>query len=146
MIATQDRLLYQIIMHKNHAYPLQWLHDCLLNHLLRRRSKKTSKLRATGPYAGNSPVTGEFPPQRAVTPKMFPFDDVIMSCISNRGSSGYRCSGECDWQPPGFCVGYLRVLPNCRHLLWFCVGAGVRHDGHTLRGSIVSRNLTLWDW
>ena len=31
----------------------------------RRRSKKTSKLRVTGLCAGNSPVTGEFPAQRA---------------------------------------------------------------------------------
>ena len=31
----------------------------------RRRSKKTSKLRGTGLCAGNSPVTGEFPAQRA---------------------------------------------------------------------------------
>ena len=40
-------------------------HDCLLNHLLRRRSKKTSKLLVTGLCAGNSPVTSEFPAQRA---------------------------------------------------------------------------------
>ena len=40
-------------------------HDCLLNHLFRRRSKKTSKLRVTGLCAGNSPGTGEFPAQRA---------------------------------------------------------------------------------
>ena len=40
-------------------------HDCLLNRLFRRRSKKTSKLRVTGLCAGNSPVTGEFPAQRA---------------------------------------------------------------------------------
>ena len=31
----------------------------------RRRSKKTSKLRVTGPCEGNSPVTGEFPAPRA---------------------------------------------------------------------------------
>ena len=31
----------------------------------KRRSKKTSKLRVTGLCAGNSPVTGEFPAQRA---------------------------------------------------------------------------------
>ena len=31
----------------------------------RRRSKKTSKLRATGLCAGNSPVTGEFPARMA---------------------------------------------------------------------------------
>ena len=40
-------------------------HDCLLNRLFMCRSKKTSKLRVTGLFAGNSPV--------------FPFDDVIMS-------------------------------------------------------------------
>ena len=40
-------------------------HDYLLNRLFRRRSKKTSKLRLTGPCAGNSPETGEFPAQMA---------------------------------------------------------------------------------
>ena len=40
-------------------------HDCLLNRLFRRGSKKTSKLRVTGLYVGNSPVTGEFPAQMA---------------------------------------------------------------------------------
>ena len=57
--------------------PLQWCHnghngisnhqpqDCLLNHLFRRSSKKTSKLRVTGLCAGNSPVTREFPTQMA---------------------------------------------------------------------------------
>ena len=57
--------------------PLQWRHnerdgvsnhqphDRLLKYLFRRRSKKTSKLRVTGLCEGNSPVTGEFPAQRA---------------------------------------------------------------------------------
>ena len=40
-------------------------HDCLLNCLFRRRSKKTSRLRVTGLFEGNSPVTGEFPAQMA---------------------------------------------------------------------------------
>ena len=40
-------------------------HDCLLNRLFRRRSKKTSKLRVTGLCVGNSPGTGEFSAQRA---------------------------------------------------------------------------------
>ena len=39
--------------------------DCLLNRLFRRISKKTSKLCVTGLCARNSPVTGEFPAQRA---------------------------------------------------------------------------------
>ena len=38
-------------------------HDCLLNRLFRRRSKKTSKLRVTGLCVGNSPGTGDFPAQ-----------------------------------------------------------------------------------
>ena len=62
-------------------YSLQWCHnehdgvsnhqphDCLLKHWLRRRSKKTSKLRVTGLCEGNSPVTGEFPAQRASNPQ-----------------------------------------------------------------------------
>ena len=61
----------------NTPSPLQWRHnegdtvsnhwrlDCLLNHMFRRRSKKTAKLCFTGLYEGNSPVTGEFPSQRA---------------------------------------------------------------------------------
>ena len=56
---------------------LQWRHtgcdsvsnhqpyDCLLNRLFRHRSRKTSKLCVTGLCAWNSPVTGEFPVQKA---------------------------------------------------------------------------------
>ena len=40
-------------------------HNCLLNRLFRQRWKKTSKLRVTGLCEGNSPVTSEFPAQRA---------------------------------------------------------------------------------
>ena len=45
----------------SHHQPHHWLLSCLF----RRRSKKTSKLRVTGLCEGNSPVTGEFPAQRA---------------------------------------------------------------------------------
>ena len=57
--------------------PLQWHHkehdgisnhqpcNCLLNCLFRCRSKKISKLCVTGLCVRNSPVTGEFPAQRA---------------------------------------------------------------------------------
>ena len=40
-------------------------HDCLLNRLFRRRSKKISKLRGTGLCVGNSPETGKFLAQMA---------------------------------------------------------------------------------
>ena len=88
-------------------FPLQWRHngrdsvsnhqphDCLLNGLFKRRSKKTSKPRVTGLCVGNSPgtgefpaqVPGEFPAQRTLTRKMFPFDDVIVDW-------GLSCAGQ----------------------------------------------------
>ena len=64
-------------------HALQWLHngcdgvpncqpnDCLLNRSFRRISKKTSKLRVTGLCAGNSPVTGEFLPQKVSNAENF---------------------------------------------------------------------------
>ena len=76
-------------------HPLRWRHNghdgvlnhqphhCLLNLLFRRRWKKTSKLHVTGLWAGNSPVTGEFPTQMGSNAKMCPFDDVIMSTTGN---------------------------------------------------------------
>ena len=39
--------------------------ECLLNRLIRCRSKKTSKLRVAGLCVGNSPRTSEFPAQMA---------------------------------------------------------------------------------
>ena len=59
------------------VFTLQWCHnehsgisnhqhlDCLLNRFFRCRSKKTSKLRVTGPCEGNSLVTGQFMAQGA---------------------------------------------------------------------------------
>ena len=61
-------------------------HDCLLNGLFRRRSKKTSKLRVTGLCVENSSGPVNSPHKGPVTRKMFPFDDVIMRigvCFSN---------------------------------------------------------------
>ena len=40
-------------------------HECLRNCLFRHKSKKTPKLHVTDLWQGNSPVTGEFPTQRA---------------------------------------------------------------------------------
>ena len=54
------------------------LHECLLSRLFGRKLKKTPKLRVTGLCAGNSPVTSEFPAQRASNAENIPFDDVIM--------------------------------------------------------------------
>ena len=46
-------------------------HDCLINRLIRRRSKKTLKLRVTGVCVGNSPGTGEFSAQMASNAENF---------------------------------------------------------------------------
>ena len=63
--------------HKEVTASLQWRHngrDGVSNHyphhyllirLFRRRSTKTSNFRVTRLWAGNSPVTGEFPAQKA---------------------------------------------------------------------------------
>ena len=101
-----------------HIVTLQWRHNerdgvenhrrlgCLLNRLFRRKSKKTSKLRVTGQYEGNSPVTGkfpavtgEFPAQKPVTRNMFPFDDVIMK--TGNIDVGDECSSmKCEVSVP----------------------------------------------
>ena len=52
-------------------------HDCLLNRLFRRRSKKTSKLRVAGLCEGNLPMTGEFPAQMASNVENVRFDSQI---------------------------------------------------------------------
>ena len=71
-------LVWMYVSRPGHCcYSLQWRHngrngvsnhqphDCLLNGLFRRRSKKAPKLRVTCLCAGNSPVTGEFHAQMA---------------------------------------------------------------------------------
>ena len=60
-------------------------HGCLLNRLIRRRSKKTSKLRVTGLCVGSSPGPVNSPHKGPVTRKMFPFNDVIMVSIPRAG-------------------------------------------------------------
>ena len=52
--------------------------ECLLRRLIRRTSKKTSKLRVTGLCVGNSPGPVNSPHKGPVTRKVCPFDDVIM--------------------------------------------------------------------
>ena len=72
---------------------LQWRHnerngvsnrrraECVLNRLLRCRSKKTAKIRDTGLCEGNPPVPLGSPHKGPVPRIMFPFDDVIMCLV-----------------------------------------------------------------
>ena len=72
-------------------------YDCLLKRLVGGRSQTTSKLRVTGLCVGNSPVTGEFPAQRASNAKMFPFDDVIMKGAAMMSGKEPPLEGNADW-------------------------------------------------
>ena len=76
--------------------------------LFRRRSKKTSKLRATGLCAGNSPVTGEFPAQMA----------------SNAENVSIWCRHH-DHDNPWFQSFYMTYAPHV--WLWWCINSSVRH-------------------
>ena len=64
-----DHLIFTIALlwhhNENDSVSHHQLHDCLLNRLFRRRSKKTSMLHFTGLCVGNSPGTSEFPAQMA---------------------------------------------------------------------------------
>ena len=50
-------------MSERHGVSNHQPHDCLLDRLFGHRSKKTSKLRVTGPCVGNSPGPSVFPAQ-----------------------------------------------------------------------------------
>ena len=67
-------------------------HDCLLNRLFRRRSKKISKLRVTNLCAGNPPVTGEFLAQRATNAENVSiwWRHHVVSTCSLRVNRGYQ--------------------------------------------------------
>ena len=72
-------------------YTLQWHHnecssisnhwhlECLLKHLFRCKSKKTSKLHIAGLCEGNPLVTSDSLHKGPVTWNMFPLEDIIMN-------------------------------------------------------------------
>ena len=112
---------------------LQWRHDrrdgvsnhrrldCLLNRLFRCRSKKTSKLRVTGLYAGKTPVTGEFPAQMASNAENVCFrwrhHDVVLKLNMEHGTANGSPGDNFDeeylrssqWQSPSL-VGNACVM------------------------------------
>ena len=91
------------------------LHDCLLNRLFRRRSKKTSTLRFTGLCVRNSLGTGEFPAQMA-------------SNAETVSMSWRHYETNCDRQYPhcGFLFGSL--LSCARHV---CFWANYHYRAHS---------------
>ena len=97
------------------APTLQWRHNdhdgvsnhqpqgCLLSRLFGRRSKKTSKLRVTGLYVGNSPVTGEFPTQMASNA-----ENVSIWWCHHENIVVYQCSNQ--WNHQQHCPVHLNVI------------------------------------
>ena len=104
-----------------HGKSLYWRHnvrdgvsnhrclDGLLNLLLRRRSKKTSKFRVTGLCEGNSPVTDEFPSQRAINVENISIWWRHLVCWNMLQSQSKCCvAGPSLWRPNP----YWQAAPN----------------------------------
>ena len=115
------------------AKPLRWRHngrdgvsnhhphDCLLNRLFGRRSKQTSKLRVTGLCEGNSPVTGEFPTQRASNAENVSIWWRHHANVNDNYTGTYQCLGS------GWCQN---IVSSTEGFMWkpnACIGdrAGV---------------------
>ena len=73
-------------------------HDCLLSRLFRRGSKKTSKLRVTDLWAGNSPVNGEFPAQMVSNAENVSiwWRHHVLVCDSNTVTNIYKNRTRCN--------------------------------------------------
>ena len=88
---------------------LQWRHNerdgvsnrrrlhCLLNRLFKRRSKKTSKLRVTGPCEGNPPVTGGLPPRRGRNAENVRWRHRVQCNKAGTSTSNARMAAESGW-------------------------------------------------
>ena len=83
------------------------IHDCLLKSLFRHRSQKASKLRVTGLCEGNSPVTGEFPAQRASSAENV--------SIWWRHHIGISMAAALDFLPDGV-LGFIMIMRNIKSL------------------------------
>ena len=91
-------------------------HNCLLDRLFRRRSKKTSKLRVTGLCAGNSPGAGEFPAQMASSAEN------VSIWWRHHGLTEYpmcacRCVAQICYPATASAVGFTIKL-NLHHGIW----------------------------
>ena len=99
LVSSGDKLLPKPISMS--PYALRWrrngrggisnhqAHDCLFNRFFRCRSKKTSKLRVTGLWAGIHRVPVNSPHKWPVTRKMFSFDGVIMGYIPGHSQQSH---------------------------------------------------------
>ena len=126
-------------------------HDCLLNQLFRHRSKKTSKLRVTGFCEGNSPVTGEFPTQRASNAENVSIwcrhHDTVNVVYNHKGpfvtaAWHYLIIYWCNKLPVPFgCISIRTVYPM-RYVPGFMVGCNILDKLWILHRSLCRTVLT----
>ena len=110
-------------------------HNCLLNHLFRRRSKKASKLRVLAFVRGIHRCLVNSPHKGPVTRKVFPFDDVIMSKLIKLTTK--KASKLCITQKPAT----LNItVPLCRKSTAPSGFPAQRAD------NVKSFAIRLWKW
>ena len=108
-------------------------HDCLLNRLFRRRSKKTSKLRVTGLCVGNLPGTGEFPAQMASNAEDVSICWRHHECGANSRFMWYQHASH-------------QLIPNTtddytlQPVVWFCTFV-LREQANKI---LLSKAATIW--
>ena len=93
--------------------------ECLLRRLIRRTSKKTSKLRVTGLCTGNSPETGEFPAQMASNAENVSiwWRHHVTACVPTYNSS--CCT---------LCIEYTHTVETLYNTVNFCWNTHKRHS------------------
>ena len=144
------------LLHTSQRWSLRWRHigresvsnhqphDCLLNRLFRRRSKKTSKIRVTGLCAGNSPVTGECPAQMASNAEN------ASIWWSHHAMEMAVISGKHVISPPHCCVigcllgGVSTLDKNGRQILSRALGGFDTKTYYLI--SRTSNHDMLWEW
>ena len=82
-----------------------WRHDYLPNRLFTRRSRRTSKLRATVLCEGNSPITGKFPAQRASNA-----ENVSMWWRHHEGLVSQTIGERHIWDPVKILLNYIYIM------------------------------------
>ena len=151
-----------LCLHINsHHAPLLWRHnecdgvsnnrrhDSLHNHLFRHRSNKISKFRVTGFCAANSPVTGEFPAQRASNAENvsilmksscqtinWPLKLEALSYICHKSRNAldkYPTRHHCN-KKVHTCAHFCYKMVHCVIWDWCIVGLCNRYIGLTWRG------------
>ena len=94
--------------------------------------KETSKSASLALCEGNSPVTAEFPAQRASDAEKFPFDDVIVSWRGQHSNADVSWTQSlANWMPPLKPAELARIKPKLKldivSISWVSIEEKWRH-------------------